>query len=93
MAILSVTARLEGTLSSVETLTGTLSARQSLSGQLSVPEGIFVPTYDGGYEVTPTEETQTLNTNNLKMTDNVTINPIPSNYGLITWNGSVITVS
>ena len=23
----------------------------------------------------------------------VTVNPIPSNYGLITWNGSVLTVS
>ena len=23
----------------------------------------------------------------------VTVNPIPSNYGLVTWNGSVLTVS
>lgn len=23
----------------------------------------------------------------------VTVNPIPSNYGLITWNGSILTVS
>lgn len=49
--------------------------------------------YTGAYEVTPSEETQTLETYNKRMTGNVTINPIPSNYGLITWNGAFITVS
>lgn len=49
--------------------------------------------YEGAYEVTPSSETQVLETNNLRMTGNVTINPIPNNYGLITWNGSIITVS
>ena len=49
--------------------------------------------YTGDYAVTPSGETQTLNTNGLRMTDNVTVNPIPSNYGLITWNGAVLTVS
>lgn len=49
--------------------------------------------YNGTYTVTPTQETQILATKNYKMTDNVTVNPIPSNYGLITWNGAVLTVS
>lgn len=49
--------------------------------------------YTGAYEVTPSQETQTLETENKRMTGNVTINPIPSNYGLITWNGAFITVS
>lgn len=49
--------------------------------------------YEGSYEVTPTQSTQTLLTEGLRMTANVVINPIPSNYGLITWNGSIITVS
>ena len=51
------------------------------------------PAYEGSYEVTPSAEAQVLHTNNLRMTDDVTIAPIPNNYGLITWNGSVITVS
>lgn len=51
------------------------------------------PAYEGDYTVTPSAETQTLDTRNLRMTDNITINPIPNNYGLITWNGSTITVS
>lgn len=49
--------------------------------------------YSGPYTVTPTQSTQTLYTNGFSMTDNVTVNPIPSNYGLITWNGYVLTVS
>ena len=47
-----------------------------------------IPSYDGSYEVTPTEETQTLLTNQKKMTQNVTINPIPSQY--IVPSGTVV---
>lgn len=49
--------------------------------------------YQGAYEVTPTQQTQTLPTVNKVLTDNVVIKPIPSCYGLITYNGSIITVS
>ena len=49
--------------------------------------------YTGEYTVTPSTETQVIHTNNLRMTDDITVNPIPSNYGLITWDGSTITVS
>lgn len=49
--------------------------------------------YTGDYEVTPSSETQTLSTNGLFMQADVIINPIPSNYGLITWDGSTLTVS
>lgn len=54
---------------------------------------VDVDDYTGEYEVTPSDEAQTLQTNGLRMIDNVTINPIPSNYGLITWDGSIITIS
>lgn len=49
--------------------------------------------YDGPYEVTPTQSTQTLETALKTCVQNIVINPIPSNYGLITYNGSVLTVS
>lgn len=48
--------------------------------------------YTGDYVVTPSEETQTFETYNKRMTDNVTINPIPSNYGRIAWNGATLLV-
>lgn len=52
-----------------------------------------VPVYDGPYEATPSNVAQIIPTAQLLMTENFTVNPIPSNYGLITWNGSVLTVS
>jgi hypothetical protein len=57
-----------------------------------VKEYVDVQTYTGEYEVTPSAETQTLNTEGLRLTRNVTVNPIPQNYGLITYNGAVLTV-
>lgn len=51
------------------------------------------PAYEGATEVTPSAAEQVLQTKNFRMTENITINPIPSNYGLITWDGSTITVS
>lgn len=49
--------------------------------------------YDGDYEVTPGQSAVVLTTVGKAMARNVTVNPIPSNYGLITWNGSTLTVS
>ena len=49
--------------------------------------------YAGAYTVTPSQTAQVLETAGLLMTDNVTVNPIPQNYGLITYDGYGITVS
>ena len=51
------------------------------------------PFYDGPYEITPGDEAQTLHMEGMRASQDVTVNPIPSNYGLITWDGSVLTVS
>lgn len=53
----------------------------------------ILPVYDGDYVITPGRTSVVLETKNKKVTDNIVINPIPQNYGLITWNGSVLTVS
>lgn len=52
-----------------------------------------LPHYGGTYEVTPSAEAQTLATAGEVMDGDVVIRPIPSNYGLITWDGSTLTVS
>lgn len=49
--------------------------------------------YTGPTEVTPTTEAQILETRGLFMDQHITIAPIPNNYGLITWDGNVLTVS
>ena len=50
-------------------------------------------TYAGSYEVTPSLETQTLPTYGKLLTENVVVNPVPDNYGLITWDGSKLRIS
>ena len=48
--------------------------------------------YTGEYEVTPGESTQVLETAYNKMTANVVVNPIPSNYGRIAYSGAGLLV-
>ena len=52
-----------------------------------------LPVYDGPTEITPSMDTQVLQTDSHAVRANIIINPIPSNYGLITWNGATLTVS
>lgn len=52
-----------------------------------------LPDYEGPYEVTPSRSAQTVHTSGKSLIGDITVNPIPSNYGLVTWNGSVLTVS
>lgn len=52
-----------------------------------------VPVYHGLREVTPSQQEQVLETGGYLLTSNVIVKPIPKNYGLITWNGSYLTVS
>ena len=49
--------------------------------------------YDGEYELTPSQEEQTIPIIGKTARQNITLNPIPSNYGLITWDGATLTVS
>ena len=85
---------LSGSLSGSARITGGLiSSVGQLSGELTIPASIGVQPYEGEYAFTPTEDTQTVEIAEKMATQNITINPIPSNYGLITYNGSTITVS
>ena len=71
MAIIS------GSLSSVnKKMSGSLSSSGKISGQVNVPERMDSDVYTGNYIVDPRFETQTLETKNKLMYDNVTINEI-----------------
>lgn len=49
--------------------------------------------YTGDYSITPGAEAVVLSVKDKRMTDDVVVNPVPSNYGRITWNGAILTVS
>ena len=49
--------------------------------------------YQGATTFTPSDTVQVIPTRDLVLGDDITINPIPSNYGKITWNGSFLTIS
>lgn len=74
------------------TISGQLHTTEiSLTGALSINERY--PAYEGDYTITPTQEAQVIEIEHKTARSNIIINPIPQNYGLITWNGSVLTVS
>ena len=72
---------------------GSLVGTSQLSGGFVTQAEWSFQRYEGSYEITPSSETQTLPTEDRVAVENIVIKPIPQNYGLITWNGSTITVS
>lgn len=51
-----------------------------------------IPIYSGGYYVMPSEDEQRLSTAGQQLEQDVIINPIPSNYGRIVWDGVTLRV-
>ena len=87
-------------LESRGSITATVNARESINGAVdfrrSVAGGVTVnipELYGGEYEVTPSSEMQIIPISGKQAARNMTIYPIPSNYGLIEWDGSVLTVT
>jgi len=58
-----------------------------------VVQAVTIPVYEGAYELTPTAETQTIPVHGFRFEQDLIIDPIPSNYGLISWDGVTLTVS
>lgn len=55
--------------------------------------GSMLPEYRGATYIIPSESEQILRTEGTRLSTEITVAPIPSNYGRITWDGSTITVS
>ena len=83
---------LRGSISKVGTLSASITGAGTLSATLAATQPPLPDTYPGPYEVTPGEAAQVLGTAGLLMDGDVTVGPIPSNYGRIAWNGSTLTV-
>lgn len=55
--------------------------------------GAYFPEYEGEYVFTPSAQEQVIPTGRRVLLNNIVINPIPQNYGRITYDGAIITVS
>lgn len=71
---------------------GHISGRVSGRAVTPISSGSSVQPYTGAYEYTPTTETQVVPIKGKTATTNIKINPIPNNYGLITWDGSTLRI-
>ena len=80
---------LSGQLASRHALSGTLAPVQSVSGTLAIGE----KPYAGPMTITPTTSAQTIPIANRRVTQDIIVEAIPNNYGLISWDGSILTVS
>ena len=74
-------------------ISASASVVKTISATVSMHKPPSVNPYTGEYEWTPTEEPQTIPICDKTATRDIVINPIPSNYGKISWNGSTLTVS
>ena len=79
-----------------ETASASLHAEESATIALGVGGSMYAvgpPYYEGSYDIVPSSEAQTIHIDGMRAAHDLIIEPIPSNYGLITWDGSTITVS
>lgn len=83
--------RLQGNLEPIVNLSGGLSGQGTIDGAISMPS--IIPEYGGEYTITPSDIEQEIPVGGLVAKQNFIVNPIPQNYGLITWDGSTLTVS
>lgn len=66
---------------------------EALHGEITLPDVVVPGAFPGPYTFTATDQEQTIPTQGYYMAEDIIINPVPSNYGLITWDGTTITVS
>ena len=79
------------TLSTPEKITAELAGGTQTIGAIVMP--IMPAEYGGEYEFIPTSVDQTIQIKGKMATEDIIVKSIPSNYGLIEWNGSALIVS
>lgn len=78
-----------GNVQTVASVEGSLTG-----GVLVIGGGLdLAPVYDGTYHVTPSSEQVVLPTSMRMLAKDIVVDPIPSNYGLISWDGARLMIS
>lgn len=85
--------RFDGELIARYEFDGDFQSNNSFDGESSTYQVIReIDPYQGSYEFTPSDSEQVVEIANLMALENIVINPIPSNYGRISYNGAYLTV-
>ena len=84
---------ISGDTVTASTLLSGYTAHDASGTQITGQAAGSLPTYTGATTVTPTESTQTLSTANTSVLANITVNPIPDNYGRITQVGNRLVIT
>ena len=93
MADVGSTIQISGTIQGISQIGGSISLTDGISAELLLPDVVPLERYTGEYEFTPSDEVQVVSVRGMNMTEDIVINPVPSNYGRITWDGATLTVS
>lgn len=83
--------RIRGRVTPGRTITATLGQGRTITAKFTAASR--APAYQGEYAVTPSNVRQELDTAGKTLERAVVVEPIPNNYGLITWDGSTLMVS
>lgn len=86
--------KIDGDASLKLKIDGDVSLFDKVDGECGIFYKFFTgDVFQGEYAYTPSEEIQIVPIGGKTALQNIKINPVPSNYGLITWDGLVLTVS
>lgn len=76
----------------MEDLILVLDGEEELELVLSDPVGVYAPTYEGEYVVTPSFSEQVLETNGYLMADDVTVHVIPVTQTSNEYGGTTVVI-
>lgn len=79
----------QGTIHAIAVTSGALHAANADIAHVDYPAAF----YTGDYEIIPSGEQQIIPINGKIAERDITIKPIPQNYGRIAWDGNTLTVS
>lgn len=85
----------DGELSLLSEIDGEIDLIIPIDGEVGIITKVTeydIPPYTGRVVVTPSEDTQILQTAEKSVAQDIIVNPIPANYGRIVWDGSRLRI-
>lgn len=71
----------------------TVTDENTVSLDIGAAFPVYPESYKGSYNIVPSLHQQIVKVKGLYATEDIIVEKIPDNYGLITWNGSFLRIS